>query len=268
MASGSDVQINVDRACDYIAQAAKQQAQLAVLPENFATMGLIPEQIRAHAEHFQTGKIQRQLSAIAKQHKIWVVGGTLPLLGAPQDKIYSSCLVWDPKGELTARYDKIHMFDVTVGSDDQYRESDLVCAGEKIITVDTPFAKLGLAVCYDIRFPELFRALMLKGVEIFILPSAFTIPTGQAHWEILLRARAIENLCYMVASAEVGVRADGRGTYGHSMIIDPWGKIQAQLHEEEGVILTTVEMDKVQKLRQHFPVLTHYRSFVIKESVN
>jgi nitrilase len=172
--------------------------------------------------------------------------------------------MWDPNGDIIARYDKIHLFDVTIEGKEEYRESDYVLAGEKIVIVNTPFAKIGLSICYDLRFPELFRAFMLKGAQIVVLPSAFTVPTGKAHWEILLRARAIENLCYIVAPGEIGLRADGRPTYGHSMIIGPWGEILASASSPNEAIMAEINLTKMQELRQQFPALNHYQNFVMK----
>lgn len=266
MASTQDVQTNITIACQLIEQAAKKGAHLAALPENFVTIGLTPAQSVAVAEPFQEGFIQQQLAHCAKKNKIWIIGGTIPLK-ADGHKLFSSCLVWDENGELAARYDKIHMFDVTVGSGDEYRESDTVKAGKQIGVVQTPIGKIGLAVCYDLRFPELFRNFMLKGVDAIVLPSAFTIETGKAHWETLLKARAIENLCYVIAPAEGGLRANGIGTYGHSMIIGPWGEVLASLEKGSGVILAKIDLEKMHQLRQRFPALTHYRSFVMQELV-
>ena len=265
MESTPDVQDNVEMACQLIKQAAYQGASLAALPENFATLGLSREQSFAMAEPFNDGKIQKQLASCAKENKIWLLGGTLPLLGATGNKFFSSCLMWNDNGELVARYNKIHMFDVMVGKEDVYRESDNVQPGNEIVLVDTPFGKIGLAVCYDLRFPELFRAFMLKGVDIIVLPSAFTIPTGKAHWEVLLRSRAIENLCYVVAPAEVGRRHDGRGTYGHSMIVGPWGDILAKVDEGNAVVMAEVDLVNMQRIRQEFPSLSHSQPFVMKE---
>lgn len=263
--STADVQNNVEVACQLIQEAANQGAQLAALPENFATLGLTREQSLSVAEPFNAGTIQKQLAACAKENNIWVVGGTIPLLEATGNKVYSSCLLWDGNGKIVARYNKIHMFDVMVDKDDVYRESDHVQPGNEIVLVDTPFGKIGLAVCYDLRFPELFRAFMLKGVDIIILPSAFTVPTGKAHWEILLRARAIENLCYVVAPAEVGQRHDGRGTYGHSMIIGPWGDILAKVEEGNAVVTAKIDLENMQRIRNEFPSLSHCQPFIMKE---
>lgn len=263
MASTSDLKKNVQLACDLIANAAKQGAKLAVLPETFATLGLTALQTFEVAESFQIGYIQQELQTAAKLNKIWLIGGTIPLK-ASQNKIFSSCLVWDETGECVGRYDKIHLFDVTVEEDQPYCESATVEPGNEIIVQPTPFGKIGIAICYDLRFPELFRVFMLKGADIIVLPSAFTSQTGKAHWEILLKARAIENLCYVIASGEVGFRANGLSTYGHSMVIGPWGETLASLKEGSGVVMAEIDLPKMIQLRQQFPAISHYRPLVMK----
>ncbi len=255
VASENNVQKNVQMACALIESAAKKGAKLAVLPEEFATLGLTTKEKRLIMEPFKEGPLQKTLADCAKQHQIWLVGGTLPIK-ENGEKPCSSTLVWNAAGECVARYNKIHLFDVNVGKD-EYRESDNVQAGETITVVETPFGKLGLAICYDLRFPELFRALMLKGAEIFVLPSAFTVPTGQAHWEILLRARAIENLCYMVAPGECGKRADNRPTFGHSMIVNPWGEVLAKASNFADVIIADIDLQKQKEIRMQFPAHQH-----------
>lgn len=264
MASTNDVKANLDLSSQLIEKAAAQGAKLAVLPENFATLGLTSQKSLQLAEKFQTGPIQQHISGIAKKNKIYIVGGTIPLLAADKKKYYSSSLVWDPHGDIISRYDKIHLFDVMIEGKEEYRESDYVLPGEKIVIVDTPIGKIGLAICYDLRFPELFRAFMLKGAQIIVLPSAFTVPTGMAHWEILLRARAIENLCYVVAPGEIGLRADGRPTYGNSMIIGPWGEILTRATLPNEAIIAEVDLTKIEQMRQQFPALNHYQSFVMQ----
>lgn len=267
MASAANVVKNVQMACEAIEQAADKGAKLVVLPECFATLGLGLAQTQVVAEPFKEGPIQAKLAKTAKKNKIWVVGGTIPLIGAGKNKAFASCLVWDSQGKLVKRYDKIHLFDVTVAGKEVYRESDSTKAGKQIQILDTPVGKMGMGVCYDLRFPELFRVLALKGAQIITLPSAFTIRTGRAHWEILLKARAIENLCYVVAPNQVGFRANGLGTYGHSMIVDPWGKRIASTKTEEAVIVANVDLAKMKQIREQFPVLTHYQSFVMQNLV-
>lgn len=264
MASTNDVKANLDMASQLIEKAAEQGAKLAVLPENFATLGLTSHMSLQLAETFRRGPIQQHMSNVAKKNKIYIVGGTIPLITDDKKKYYSSSLVWDPQGDIIGRYDKIHLFDVMIEGKEEYRESDYVLPGEKIIIVDTPIGKIGLAICYDLRFPELFRAFMLKGAQIIVLPSAFTVPTGMAHWEILLRARAIENLCYVVAPGEIGLRADGRPTYGNSMIIGPWGEILTRATLPNEAIMAEVDLTKIKQMRQQFPALNHYQSFVMQ----
>ncbi len=267
MASTQDVQKNVEMACQLIEQAANQGAKCVVLPEEFSTLGLTATQKRQFMEPFEKGPIQQQLKAVAKKSKVWLIGGTL-LIKGEDEKPTSSTLVWNSEGECIARYDKIHLFDVTVEGKEEYRESDNIKPGKNIVVLSTPFGKIGFAICYDLRFPELFRALMLKGAQIIVLPSAFTIQTGKAHWETLIRARAIENLCYMIAPGEVGQRHDGRGTYGHSMIIGPWGEILALAENDPGVISVDIDLEKMIELRKQFPTIKHYQSFVMQDLVN
>lgn len=264
MASTNDVKHNVAMACDQIAAAAKAGARMAVLPEEFVSLLLTPEEKRAMTERYLDGPIQQALSNAAKQNKIWVVGGTLPLQSTTKDKIFSSSLVWDDQGECQARYNKIHLFDVTVASGESYNESERICGGETVTVVNTPFGKVGLAICYDLRFPELFRLLMLKGADIIVVPSAFTYNTGKVHWEVLLRARAIENLCYIVAPNQVAVRLSGHRTYGHSMIVGPWGDVLGCLPENPGLVMAEVDLLKMQQIRKNFPSHTHGRRFLIQ----
>ncbi len=226
MASGPRVHANLLAAGRLIAEAARGGARLVVLPENFAHMGREEHDKLALAEQPGDGPIQDFLAREAARLGIWIVGGTLPLAGRDAGRVRASCLVYDERGRQVARYDKMHLFDVeVVGSEERYMESDTVEPGDELAVVDTPVGRLGLAVCYDLRFPELFRCLQARGAEIIVLPSAFTAVTGQAHWEPLLRARAIENLCYIVAAAQGGSHASGRQTHGDSMIVDRWGLI-------------------------------------------
>ncbi len=249
MASGPDIHANMLKACSLIEKAAHKGAQLVVLPEEFATLGIPVLEKCALAARVEK-EVLPPLAHIAKKHKLWLVGGTLPT-PAGHHKIYSSCFVWDPAGHCVARYDKMHLFDVTVGKGEQYRESDNVSPGKQVVVLETPIGKIGLAICYDIRFPELFRSFMLKGVQLVVLPSAFTINTGKAHWEILLKARAIENMYYMLAPNQYGNR------YGHSMIIGPWGETLAFQETGDGVLIAEIELEKMRLLRQQFPALSH-----------
>jgi len=261
MASGTNVSANLNEISRQILSAAKAGAKLIVLPENFAIMGLQDADQVKVAEDEGTGPIQDFLSEQAKNNKIWIVAGTVPIkLNSDnvnyENKVYAACLVYNEKGEVVSRYDKIHLFDVHLEiTSETYNESETIEAGNKAVVVETPFGKIGLAICFDLRFPELFRQLVLLGAEVIVLPSAFTAITGKAHWEVLLRARAIENLCYVVASAQGGYHVNGRQTHGDSMIIDPWGGILDHLPQGSGYVIADVDIENVNNIRKNFPVL-------------
>jgi len=261
MTSTENVQQNLDMAGVLIQQAVEQGAGLIVLPEMFALMGMDQfDKVRLR-ETFHQGPIQDFLQEQAKQHRIWLVGGTIPIaISNDKSRARAACLVYNDKGELVARYDKVHLFDVHLRkSKEEYFESKTMEPGDKVVVVPTPFGRIGLAVCYDVRFPELFRRMHEQQVEIIILPTAFTYTTGMAHWDILVRARAIENLAYVVAACQTGVHPNGRKTYGHSMIVNPWGDVIAVLPEAIGVLVKDIDLDYLKELRQDFPVLTHRR---------
>jgi len=259
MCSTQDVGANMACAYRWLRAARDQGAELVVLPENFALMAENPKARLDHAEYEGVGPIQGALKKWSRELGLWVVAGTLPLHGAHPSKLKAACLVFDDRGERVARYDKIHLFDVDLGEGERYCESDAIEAGDQIVVVPTPFGKLGLAICYDLRFPELFRQLSEKGAEIMTLPSAFTVPTGQAHWEVLIRARAIENSCYVVAAAQAGLHENGRATYGHSMIVDPWGAVQAVRPAGDGVVTARFNSEEVEAVRRRLPSITHRR---------
>ncbi len=260
MVSGPDIAANLRDAEDLIHRAAASGARLAVLPENFALMGLRETDKLAAREPAGEGPIQAFLAAQAARHRLWLVGGTIPLVAGADDKVRAACLVFDPQGRLAARYDKVHLFDVqVVESGESYRESATIEPGNEPVVVETPFGRLGLAVCYDLRFPELCRLLLDRGMEILALPAAFTATTGRAHWEILLRARAIENLCYVIAAAQGGRHANGRETYGDSMIVDPWGAILGRRPAGPGIVLAELDRDRLHTLRRQFPAIHHRR---------
>jgi nitrilase len=200
------------------------------------------------------GPIQKFLSAQAKKHKIWLVGGSVPLEASVPGKVRNSCLIYDDKGKLAARYDKIHLFGLDLGNE-HYREEETIEAGDQIVVLETPFGRIGLSVCYDLRFPELYRAM--KDVDLIVLPSAFTDTTGKAHWETLVRARAIENLAYVVAPAQGGYHLSGRETHGNSMIVDPWGVILDRLPRGSGVVIANVNRGYQASLRASLPALQH-----------
>ena len=264
LTSTDDVQANLQTAGRLIAAAAGAGAVLAALPENFAFMGARERDKLALAEVPGQGPIQDRLAAMASRHRIWLVAGTLPLqLEQDPRRVAAACLVYDAAGTQVARYDKIHLFDVEVdgGVDaQQYRESASIAPGPwHPVVVDTPAGRLGLSVCYDLRFPELYRALVAQGAELLSVPAAFTEPTGRAHWELLLRARAVENLCYVLAPGQVGRHPDGRGTWGHSMVVGPWGEVLACQAAGEGMAMAEVEPLRQLDQRRRFPVLTHRR---------
>jgi deaminated glutathione amidase len=258
MASGPNVNANLLEAGRLIKKAVEAGAKLVVLPENFAIMGMNEADKVDIREEDGKGPIQEFLAEQSARHGIWLVGGTIPLAATDADHVYAACLLYDDKGKRVARYDKIHLFDVRITeSGERYNESATIEPGDSIVVVDTPFGKLGLAVCYDLRFPGLFRRMIEEGVEIFAMPSAFTAITGRAHWDALVRARAIENMCFMIAPAQGGYHANGRETYGHSMIVDPWGVVLDTLPRGSGVVVADIDLGRLHDLRRTFPVLEH-----------
>lgn len=260
MASGPNVKANLAEAEKLIKIAVQQKAELVVLPENFAIMGMTETDKVKIAEEFGSGLLQDFLKAQAQKNNIWLVGGTIPLSSPESGKVFAACLLFNPQGELVARYDKIHLFDVTIEANaESYTESETIAPGNDVVVVDTPFGRLGLAVCYDLRFPELFRAMVEQGMEICALPSAFTSLTGKAHWESLLRARCIENLSFMIAADQGGYHVGGRETHGDSMIIDPWGVILNRLPHGAGVVVANIDLVKLEHTRKMFPTLEHKR---------
>jgi len=254
MASGPNVEGNLNEARRHISKAVEQGAKLVVLPEFFAIMGMEAKDTVKVREEVGQGNIQQFLSETARKHKIWLVGGTIPLVANSPDKVRNSCLVYDETGAQVARYDKIHLFNLTLGNE-QYNEAQTIEAGNQVVVIDSPFGRIGLAVCYDLRFPELFRAM--KNVDIIVLPAAFTATTGKMHWEPLVRARAIENLSYFIAAAQGGYHVNGRETHGHSMIVDPWGRIMDELQRGSGVVIADINPSYQASLRKSLPALTH-----------
>ncbi len=266
MASSPNVNANLLKAGQLVAEAVGAGARLVVLPENFALMGSDEFDKVKIREKDGEGPIQEFLATTAKKHGIWLVGGTIPLEANDDNKVRAACLVYNDKGDVVARYDKIHLFDVNVpDTNEVYKESASIEAGEHIRVVDTPYGKLGIAVCYDLRFPEFFRSAVNEGIDILAVPAAFTAETGAAHWEVLLRARAIENQCYVIASNQGGFHLNGRKTFGHSMIIDPWGVILDCYKTGAGFVSADIDLDKLEKIRQSFPVLQHRRFFIADE---
>ncbi|MBC7786624.1 MAG: carbon-nitrogen hydrolase family protein [Methylophilaceae bacterium] len=254
MASGPIVAANLNEAERLIEVAANQGAKLVVLPEYFAIMGLKNTDKIKVREQEGTGEIQRFLSKIAKKYKIWLIGGSIPLATQQAFKVRNSCLVYNDKGVQVARYDKIHLFGLDLGGE-QYNEAQTIEPGDEVVVVDTPFGKIGLSICYDLRFPELYRAM--GEVDILVVPSAFTETTGKAHWETLVRARAVENLCYMIAPAQGGYHLSGRETHGNSMIVDPWGAILDRLPRGSGVVVASINKKYQVSLRKSLPALSH-----------
>ena len=260
MSSGPDWQDNRTRAETLIADAASMGAQLVVLPENFCLMPARDEDRLQFIEPFADGPVQTFLSEQSLAHGLWLFGGTVPLR-ADDRRVYAACLAFSPDGACAARYDKIHLFDVQVGDHESYRESATIAAGDpgQRALCRTPDITVGLSVCYDLRFPELYRRLTADGAQVLIVPSAFTAVTGRAHWEALLRARAIENQAYVLAAGQWGRHASGRQTHGHSMIVDPWGEVLAQRVEGDGIVQAEIDLAALQLLRQRFPCLEHRR---------
>ena len=260
MVSSADVGRNLDDASRLLREARARGARVAALPENFAFMGLAESDKPAIAENDGDGPIQARLASLAGELGLWIVAGTIPLRVPGETRLAAACLVYDAAGRRAARYDKIHLFDVEIpGKDERYQESSSVRPGTTPACVETPAGRLGLAVCYDLRFPELFRRLLSLGAEWFCLPSAFTAPTGRAHWETLLRARAIENLCHVVAPAQSGFHENGRETHGDSMIVDCWGRVLARLPRGTGVVVGEIDLVRQRELRQNFPCVDHRR---------
>jgi len=254
MASGPNVEGNLHEAGRLVAMAAELSAKLVALPEYFAIMGMRDRDKVAVREAEGKGPIQQFLSDTAKKHKIWLVGGSVPLVASVPGKVRNSCLLYDDKGELAARYDKIHLFGLDLGNEHFHEETTIEPGGE-VVVANSPFGRLGLSVCYDLRFPELYRAM--KEVDIILVPSAFTETTGKAHWETLVRARAIENLAYVLAPAQGGYHVSGRETHGNSMIVDPWGVILDRLPRGSGVVIAGVNPLYQASLRKSLPALTH-----------
>ncbi|HSI43447.1 MAG TPA: carbon-nitrogen hydrolase family protein [Methylotenera sp.] len=254
MASGPHVSANLSETERLVEIAVNQGARLVVLPEYFAIMGLKETDKVNVKEEEGKGPIQNFLSKIAKKHKIWLIGGSVPMVSNFPNKVRNSCLVYDDKGKQVARYDKIHLFGLDLGNE-HYHEEKTIEAGDAVKVVETPFGKIGLSICYDLRFPELYRAM--GEVNIIVIPSAFTDTTGKAHWESLIRARAIENLSYVIAPAQGGYHLSGRETHGNSMIVDPWGVVLDRLPRGSGVVIATMNPQYQASLRNSLPALKH-----------
>lgn len=254
MVSTPEVQENFASAARLVAQAAEQGAQLVLLPEYWPLLGRHERDKLCHAEADGTGPIQAFMQTQARQHQVWLVGGTLPLQSDDPDKVLNTSLVYDPQGRRVARYDKIHLFNFSRGQE-SYDEARTIEHGGEVRSFEAPFGRVGLSVCYDLRFPELYRAM--GECALIVMPAAFTYTTGRAHWELLLRARAVENQCYVLASAQGGEHVNGRRTWGHSMLVDPWGEIVSVLPEGEGLVIGDIDPHRLQYVRESLPALRH-----------
>jgi deaminated glutathione amidase len=254
MVSAPEVAPNLAVAGRLVAAAAAAGAKLVALPEYFCILGRHETDKVKVREREGTGPIQDFLADAARRNRVWIVGGTLPLISENENKVRNACLLFDETGRRVARYDKMHLFWLDLG-EQKFDESRTIEPGEAPVTVETPFGRLGLSVCYDVRFPEFYRAA--GAVDAWLVPSAFTATTGAAHWDTLLRARAIENQCYVIAPAQGGAHPNGRRTHGHSMIVDPWGEVLACREEGEGVVLAELDPARIAEVRQSLPALGH-----------
>ncbi|MES2142513.1 MAG: carbon-nitrogen hydrolase family protein [Pseudomonadota bacterium] len=251
---------NLEITAKLIKEASDNSATLVVLPEMFPIFGLTQAAKVDFKEDFGTGKIQAFLSEQAKKNSIWLVGGTIPLSCEDKDKIKAACLVYDNNGRVVARYDKIHLFDAVISKQEVYLESDTTNPGNSLVVVNTPIGKLGLAVCYDIRFPTMFTHLFNQGAEVIAIPSAFTQKTGEAHWELLARSRALDNFCYVIGACQGGTHSNGRKTYGHSLIVDPWGSIVTErIKKGPGIIYAEINLKKLHEIRNTIPIASHQK---------
>ncbi|WP_174364301.1 carbon-nitrogen hydrolase family protein [uncultured Caballeronia sp.] len=245
---------NIAEAGRLIAEAARDGAKLVLLPEYFCFMGFKDTDKLAIRETFGQGPIQQFLSDAAREHRVWIIGGTLPLESSEASRVLNTTLVFDPSGKQVARYDKIHLFNFEKGSE-SFDEARTICPGSEVRTFEAPFGRVGLSVCYDLRFPELYRKM--GDCALMVVPSAFTYTTGEAHWETLLKARAVENQCYVLAAAQGGKHENGRRTWGHSMLIDPWGEIVAMVEEGPGVAAGNIDKARIASVRQSLPAFRH-----------
>jgi nitrilase len=257
MVSAADVPANLAAAARLIAAAAEEGARLVALPENFYLIGRHEgDKVKAR-ERDGRGPIQDFLADAARRHRVWLLGGTAPIETRDESRILSASLLFDDSGRRVARYDKVHLFRFDGGDNERYDEARTLEPGARAVAVASPFGRLALSVCYDVRFPELYRSL--GEFDVLFVPSAFTVPTGRAHWEVLLRARAVENQAYVIAPAQGGLHDSGRRTYGHTMIVDPWGEVLALRPEGEGVVAAEIDSDKIREVRAALPALLNRR---------
>lgn len=254
MISTPVVEENIETARRLIGDAAETGADLVLLPEYWPSIGQNDAERILHAEPFGSGLIQDFMAEMSSKYGIWLIGGTLSLVSSDPGKVLNSSLVYNPEGEHVARYDKIHLFGFSTERE-SYDESAYICGGEDVVTFDAPFGKVGLSVCYDLRFPELYRAF--GECTLIVVPAAFTYTTGKVHWEVLLRARAIENQAYVLAAAQGGRHVTGRRTWGHTMLIDPWGDVKAVLPEGEGIVAGEIDFGLLSSIREKLPALKH-----------
>ncbi|OGT30676.1 MAG: hypothetical protein A3E87_06865 [Gammaproteobacteria bacterium RIFCSPHIGHO2_12_FULL_35_23] len=260
LCSTNDLNKNLQTAACLIKEAAQTGAKLAVLPEMFPLLGTDPKELLAIKENYGTGKIQDFLKEQAINNNLWIAGGTIPLSSAQSNKVFAACIIYNNLGHQVACYNKIHLFDVVISEKEFYKESTVTEPGNTLVVIDSPIGKLGIAVCYDIRFPSLFTSLLNLGAEVFAIPTAFTVKTGIAHWHTLTRARAIENLCYVVGACQFGTHANGRQTYGHSLIVEPWGQIIQEIQEPRtGIVCAEIDLAYLHKLRASLPTQKHQR---------
>lgn len=254
MVSTPDPAENMKAAAARISEAAAAGASMVLLPEYWPLLGQHERDKVAHAEQPGDGPLQSFMSAMAREHQIWLLGGTVPLVSGEPGKVLNTLLAYGPGGQQSARYDKIHLFGFSRG-EESFDESRTIVPGDQVAVLETPELRVGLSICYDLRFPELYRAM--GHCDLLVMPAAFTYTTGRAHWEILLRARAIENQCYVLAAAQGGKHPNGRRTWGHSMLIDPWGEVLAQLPEGEGIVMGDIDLAQLKGVRASLPALAH-----------
>ena len=259
MNSSDDSNANLEKTKSLVSEAQSEGAKICFLPENFAFMGHPRELLNSVMEDKDSGPIQDAISQLARDEKVWIIAGSIPIKDLETGKSLSRSITFNDVGDVVGYYDKIHLFDVEVSEEEAYRESSYIASGEDLVTTTVEEMMFGLTICYDMRFPELYRALSQRGAEIFSIPSAFTVPTGRAHWHTLLRARAIENLAWVIAPAQVGRHPHGRETYGHSLIVGPWGELIGERSDSPGVVLATINRDAAKQKRARFPSLTHRR---------
>jgi predicted amidohydrolase len=266
MTARDDLQANLDRAEGLVRKAAHRGARLVALPENLSFMG--PEEAKlataeqwplgaVSAEDASVGRVRAWAARLARDVGVWLLLGGVTEASANVNRVHNTCVVLNSEGELVAKYRKIHRFDVSLADGTQLRESKVVDAGSEVVACGSPIGVLGLSICYDVRFPELYRALVDKGAEVLSVPAAFTVPTGRDHWHVLLRARAIESQCYVIAAAQWGSHGHGRSTYGHALIVDPWGTVIAECPDGEGIAVAEIDLARLRAIRAQLPSLQH-----------